>query len=491
MFPESYRSETLVQDSVHGYISFASSSTDRMSDETHSERDLVDSPWLQRLRQIHQLQTAWLVYPTAEHSRFQHVLGTACVASKVWSVWRESFYRVFDEHPELLEEGEGEESRRPVPSRSCVESLLRAAGLLHDVGHGPFGHFFDDNFLNRFSTRTGERLTHETLGAEIIRTRLAEIISGIRRSPSGPFAPGERLDPEDVAFLIVRPQQGVADRRKPLWLRMLRSLFSGLYTVDNIDFIMRDAYASGYSSKPFDLERLLHYSFFTPKGLTIHKKGAPTLVRFLNARAELFQSVYYHRTVRAIDVALADLFKKSADLLYPYGNPLDSLDEYLHFTDWSLISDVALWDRSTYLQKREFASEWQDLILRRIRWHMLAEKTIVFKEGDREDASIFASPELFEAAVRAKLPESVRALPLRFDVARHSRRPESAIARNFLYDPELNEVVSLLNDPEFKQTAKSFRICRVYGLSSEGKEEVVDALNKLTSDRGSDDLTNV
>lgn len=491
MFQSSYQSETLVQDSVHGYISLASPSDDRASDETSSERDLIDSVWLQRLRQIHQLQTAWFVYPTAEHSRFQHVLGTACTASKAWNAWRDGFYRVFESEPKLLEDGVGDDAKRPVPSPNCVESLLRVAGLLHDVGHGPFGHFFDDNFLSRFETSDGRVLTHETLGAEIVRKRLADLISGIRRSPSGVFAPGEKLDPDDVAFLIVRPRNDAADKRKPLWLRMLRTLFSGLYTVDNIDFIMRDAYVTGFAAKPFDLERLLHYSFFTSKGLTIHKKGAATLVRFLNARAELFQSVYYHRTVRAIDVALADLFAKSADLLYPYGNPVDSLDEYLRFTDWSLIADVSSWDRSPYLNKKQLADEWKDFVSRKIRWRMLAEKTIVFEEGDREDSSIFASPQLFEAAIRTKLPYAVKNLPLRFDVARHTRRPDGALLRNFLYDPELDSVVSLLNDPELRQMPKSFRICRVYGLSCEGKEEVVDAFNQLTSSKGPDDLTNV
>ncbi len=490
MFEESYKSETLVQDSVHGYISITSPTADRQPGETAYERDLVDSPWLQRLRQIHQLQTAWFVYPTAEHSRFQHVLGTACAASRVWNEWQDGFYRVFQERPDLLR-GESEDSRRPVPSRYCVESLLRVAGLLHDVGHGPFGHFFDDHFNYRFKTPTGERLTHETLGAEIVRRRLADIISGIRRSPSGVFAQGEKLDPEDVVFLIVRPQGGAADERKPYWLRMLRSLFSGLYTVDNIDFVLRDAYASGFSSKPFDLERLLHYSFFSPSGLTIHKKGAPTLQRFLNARAELFQSVYFHRTVRAIDVELADLFKESADLLYPYGNPIDSLDEYLRFTDWSLITDVGSWDRSDDPKKRAAAPKWRALLDRRISWRMIAEKTVLVREGDKEEASIFADPEFFETALRKRLPDGLRELPLRFDIARHAIRPDAASTRNFLYDPETCSVMKLTEDPGFKASPKAFRICRVYGLSADGRAEIIEAFNKLTSSAGPDDLTNV
>lgn len=487
---ERFQSETLVHDSIHGYISIASPSRTPAKGETAFERDLVDSPWVQRLRQIHQLQTAWYVYPTAEHSRFQHVLGTMRLASRVWSAWSESFYRVFEENPSLLESGEGEDARRPVPSRSCVEGLLRVAGLLHDVGHGPFGHFFDDNYLSRFKTPTGERLTHETLGAEIIRSRLSDVISGIRRSPSGVFEEGESISPDDVAFLIVRPRAEEEIERRPAWLRMLRILFSGLYTIDNMDFVLRDAYAAGVSVKPYDLERLIHYSFFTERGLTLHSKGVGSLVNFIEARSGLFRSVYYHRTVRAIDVELADLFREGADLLYPYGNPLDSLDDYLRFTDWSLLSDVRSWDRSSDPRKRALAEPWRDLLERRIRQRLIAEKTFVFKEGESEGSSVFSSPRLFEAAIREKLPEALQETPLRFDVARASYRPESSSSRNYLYLPETDEVVPLLQDPMLRQTPKSMRICRVYGQSRRGRDEIVAAFNELATD-AIDDLTNV
>ena len=91
-----------------------------------SEQELIDHPWVQRLRQIHQLQTAWWVFPSAEHMRFQHVLGVMHLGSVTVNAWYDSLV----------------DSCGNVPSRACVESMVRIAGLLHDVGHGPFSHLF-------------------------------------------------------------------------------------------------------------------------------------------------------------------------------------------------------------------------------------------------------------------------------------------------------------------------------------------------------------
>ncbi|MBV9121891.1 MAG: HD domain-containing protein, partial [Planctomycetes bacterium] len=292
--PDRYEREGLISDPLHGYITFSAA---RSSGET-AEQDLIDHPWVQRLRRIHQLQSVWWVYPSAEHTRFQHVLGSMHLAGRV----------ALHLYPSLAEAC----GQDQVPSRAYVVSLVRVAALLHDVGHGPYGHFFDDHFLDQF------QITHEDLGQRILQDHLGDLIRGIRANPHGQLASQEKLEPQQVAFLIKRPSTGGAS--VPLWLRLLRALFSGIYTVDNMDFVLRDSYMSGHGTRSFDLDRLLHYTFFTPYGLTLHAKGMDALIHFVEARSELFRSLYFHRTVRALDLSLAEIFGPTMDLLFP-GNP--------------------------------------------------------------------------------------------------------------------------------------------------------------------------
>ncbi|MDR0521036.1 MAG: HD domain-containing protein [Planctomycetaceae bacterium] len=484
-----FSGENLSQDPVHGYIPFssagggfaASACPPAFSGEVF-ERDIIDSPWVQRLRQIHQLQTAWLVYPSAEHTRFQHSLGAMHLASKMLQQLYPSLADVCAEQGETL------------PGKPYLESLVRMAALLHDIGHGPFGHFFDARYLSQFSIN-GLPLNHERLGAEIIRRELAPLLGRIRRNPNGILAETETLDPEQICFLIVRPakkEEGKTENGK-LWLKLLRSLFSGLYTADNMDFVLRDAFMTGYSTKAFDLDRLLHYSFFTKHGLTIHQRGFAALTRFLSVRAELFRSVYFHRTVRAMDIALGALFAESKDLFFP-GNPLEHLAEYRHFTEWSLLVDVSRWDISPSARKRDLAPAWHDFLQRKIPLHPAAETTAVFNAGDREQTSVFADEDSFRRAIAAHLPESMRSVPFEVDIARHLHRPDAhrpAAWQNFLYEP-VTEKIRLLEEEElFRHIPQSYRICRIYTQYAEQIAPLAAALDALTHTGSEDDETNM
>jgi len=461
-----YHLENLSQDPVHGYIAFTAGS----GCEEVFEQALINHPWVQRLRGIHQLQTAWWVFPTAEHTRFQHVLGVMHMASQAVASLYESLEAVCP----------------GVPSRGYVESLLRLAGLLHDVGHGPFGHFFDEYYLQQYG------LTHELLGAAIIEGPLAPLLERVRRNPNSSLLASETIDPAQISWLIRRPTDA-SDEGQPRWLWMLRTLLSGIYTIDNMDFVLRDSYMSGYSFRPYDLDRLLRYSFFTESGLTIHDRGMDALIRFMSARMELFRSVYFHRTVRAIDLTLVDLFRNSKAHLFP-GNPLDNLEAYLRFTETSLLVDVSRWSLSDDPERKQLGEEWQRLLCREIPWSMVCQRNLVFGETDAESSSIFSDAELVETKLRQKLGENWADVELRVDIARGVYRPHThgpAAGQNFLFDSSLNQVRPLQANELFGSLPVSYRICRIYSKSDDVSLEVTRALDALLGGHGGDDLTNM
>ncbi|MEE3370413.1 MAG: HD domain-containing protein [Planctomycetota bacterium] len=460
--------DSLTHDAIHGYLPFTAAAEG--SGEI-AERDLVDHPWVQRLRHIRQLQTAWWVFPTAEHTRFQHVLGAMHLAGRAAEALYPSLRTVYPD----------------TPSCAYVTSLLRMAALLHDVGHGPFGHFFDEHFLREYN------LTHETLGAQIIVDELGDLLRSLRRNPHGTLEDGETLEPSQIAWLIQRPASATEPTDWPGWLSHLRALLSGIYTVDNMDFVLRDAYMSGYNQRSVDVDRLLHYSFFTDAGLTIHDRGLDTLVRFMGVRAELFRTIYFHRTVRAIDLTLKDLFEESREHLFP-GDPREHLDEYQAFTEASLFTDVKRWMSDSNPAKQRLGTRWNRLLAREITWRMASQVNLVFGESDHESASIFSDSDLVERKMRQRLEASSSEIPLRIDIARHIHRPHTrgpVSGQNFLYDSSQDQVRPLAAHELFSRMPISYRICRAYVQDAAHVKPVSVALESLLKGPGSDDLTNM
>lgn len=389
-----YQGKALIADPVYNYIWFTVPAPDSPSEKT--EKDLIDSPWMQRLRRIYQLQSARWVFPAAEHTRFQHVLGTMHRAGE------------FGRHlyPSL------EETCPDVPSINCVEELLRVAGLLHDVGHGPYGHFFDDHFLSQYG------LTHEMLGQAIIEKELGSIIQNIKRSPTGDFAEGEGIDPRKVAFLIRKPQG--TDAKEPRWLHLLRQLFSGVYTVDNMDYVRRDAYMSGFSMDIVDIDRLCFYSFITDEGLTLHQAGTSALSRFLQARMNLYSNVYYHRTTRALDLHLQEIFMDTMNMLFPH-NPLDDLERYRELDEWSLYHETRKWASSRDRSQKRLGKEWNKLYTRRVKWKMSFFADLSVEQLQR--GAEFPGARDYERKIRERLPASLRKIRFRVDLATQDPRP--------------------------------------------------------------------
>lgn len=461
-----YKGMALIADPIYHYASFTVPTPDFPMERT--EKELIDSPWVQRLRRIFQLQSARWVYPAAEHTRFQHSLGTMHMAGE------------FGRHlyPSLRE------VCKDVPSLSHVEELLRIAGLLHDVGHGPYGHFFDDNFLNDY------HLTHEVLGQQIITKKLGKIISHIVRSPSGAFASGERLDPKQVAFLIKLPTERSV--KQPRWLQLLRQLFSGIYTVDNLDYVQRDAYTTGFSVDIVDIARLRFYSFFTGEGLTLHQAGISTLSRFLNARLNLYTNVYFHRTTRALDLHLQEIFRDTMNIIFPY-NPVEALDAYLGLDEWQLFQEVQGWQRDKDGKKRKLGQEWAKLHNREVKWKMSF--TTEFSIDQIPRGVSFARSNDYEDRIRSYLPSQLKRLPFRVDMATQDPRPLNPMAETEKRINIFNPVTGLTSPEPLRDIYRFIpaRVVhfRVFSLSHDYDEELTIAAEKTLSTFGEDGKTNL
>lgn len=438
---EFYDGTALLGDPIHGYISFT---TPKSSLAEKTEKDLIDTPWMQRLRRIYQLQSARWVYPSAEHSRFQHSLGAMHLAGR--------FARHL--YPSL------KAAVSDCPSANYIEELMRVAALLHDVGHGPFGHFFDENFLEQFE------LTHEKIGQHIIRTDLAEIIRAIRRSPNGDFGKKERLDPDQIAFLIGKG--ATAQARYPRWLLFLQPLLSGIYTVDNMDYVLRDAYMCGVAVGPVDIDRLMYYTFFTDKGLTLHKSGLTALNMFLNARLYMYTNVYYHRTTRAIDQHLKELFKDTMAALHPY-NPVENLSAYLELTDWSLLEAVRQWAHETDTATAKLGQEWATILARDVKWKMAYDVTLSMRHFEKGKTLIDA-PEL-EKRIRKSLPLKLKDLRFCVDMASQDPRPINPLMMGerqiYVFNPSTRKVEKEPLKDFFDYIPARVVQCRVFTLNHE------------------------
>jgi len=451
---EFYDGMALLGDPVHGYISFT---IPRVADEK-TEKDLIDSAWMQRLRQIYQLQSARWVYPSAEHSRFQHSLGAMHLAGR--------FARHL--YPSL------KAAVPDCPSANYIEELLRVTALLHDVGHGPFGHFFDDNYLVQFG------LSHEKLGQFIIQHELAEIIGAIHRSPGGEFAKKERLDPDHVAFLIGKGPQPSSTTKKLPWLVFLQPLLSGIYTVDNLDYVMRDAYMCGVAIGVIDIDRLMYYTFFTDKGLTLHKSGLSALNMFLNARLYMYTNVYYHRTTRAIDEHLKELFKETMAALFPY-NPVENLNEYLELTDWSLLEAVRKWGKNEDSALAAIGQEWAAILSREVKWKMAYDVTLSMKTFEK-GRTLIDAPELVRR-IRKNLSPKLKDLQFRVDMASQDPRPVNPLMMGerqiHVFNPSTRKVEKEPLKDFFDYIPARVVQCRVFTLNHDHDEELSEIVEKV------------
>ncbi len=249
--------------------------------------------------------------------------------------------------------------------------------------------------------RKAKRLTHEDLSGRIIEDELGPLIRGLRRAPGSvperdALSTDEVIDPRWVAYLISKP--AIVDATMPQWLRWLQPLLSGVFTVDNLDYVRRDAYLTGVSVGPIDVERLRRYTFISSRGLTLYEPGLGALEIFLTARRFMYQQVYFHRTVRAIDLDLAAVFGPSVRALVGDASPAENLPVFADLDEYALLHQAARWARGESIASTPgpgdgtvtsaIADAWRAILLRQPTWRAEAEIRAEFEADARPDGLI-------------------------------------------------------------------------------------------------------
>ena len=228
--------------------------------------DLINTKEFQRLRRIKQLGLLFIVYPTAEHSRFSHSIGTFEVARKMLSFFLDSEYISKDEYDE-----------RYIP--------LLASALLHDIGHGPFSHVFE-LFINK---------PHEEITKEIILgdTEVNQVLRNYN----------PRL-PEEISkiFSYSYPK------------KYINNIISGQLDADRLDYITRDSYQTGVGFGTIDINRIISIIILKNDQLGIIEKGIGTVENYLLARHQMFWEVYLHKTGLILVELLKSCINRIKDL---------------------------------------------------------------------------------------------------------------------------------------------------------------------------------
>ena len=250
-----------IRDPIHGFIR-----TDPL------EAALVASRPMQRLRYVHQLGLTSLVFPGAEHSRFSHALGAMELAGRVYDA--------------LAAKGDG---LLPVPRASHPRRLVRAAALLHDVGHAPFSHSAEELFEGG--------LDHEAMGRRILG--LPEMAALFAAHGDGP---GGAVEPEEVVALLAGGEGEVG--------RLLAQIVSGELDVDKMDYLLRDSLYCGVRYGSYDLDRLLDTLMPLPDpesggwGIGVEEGGVHAAEALVMARYYMFTQVYFNPTGKALELHL-------------------------------------------------------------------------------------------------------------------------------------------------------------------------------------------
>ncbi|MGX1023762.1 HD domain-containing protein [Psychroflexus sp. MBR-150] len=262
----------IINDPIYGFITIPSELI----------FDLIEHPYFQRLRRISQMGLSHLVYPGAQHTRFQHALGCLYLMQKAIQTLKFKGIKITKDE----------------------EEATLIAILLHDIGHGPFSHALENSLI--------EGLSHENLSLEFMET-LNQDFNG-------------KLD------LAIKIFKGNYDKE------FLTQLVAGQLDIDRLDYLKRDSFYTGVAEGNINSDRLITMINVRDNQLMIEEKGIYSVEKFLLARRLMYWQVYLHKTSLGAELILIKILQRAKELIQK-GNELQSNSSLSYFLNHNILYD--------------------------------------------------------------------------------------------------------------------------------------------------------
>lgn len=290
---------------------------------------IIDTPEFQRLRRIKQLSVANIIFPSAEHTRFSHSIGCFYVMKQIIAHFEAIFKKMGID----------------IPEQSKNIALL--AALLHDIGHGPFSHAFED-----IHPRGAERVSHEEWTSRIITCSSGTIYNQIENT----FGKGTA---KQVSELIEKQRKVKSSEENYVinnidLFSVLSSLISSQLDADRLDYLVRDAYSCGVSFGKIDIQRIISALSLTVYDnqyyVCVPEKYLDDIEAYLMARYHMQSVVYYHDMKVQMEEIIHKIFSRAQKLyeekrLLFCPPALDTLfsSERLQVKDYIRVDDSTFW----------------------------------------------------------------------------------------------------------------------------------------------------
>jgi HD superfamily phosphohydrolase len=405
-----------VYDPIHGFIKF-----------DDYEKTIIDTFAFQRLHNIHQLGGAYLVFPGATHSRFEHSLGVMELASRLYDKLCSSV------RPDLF---------HFLPRKHSTEyiywrKILRFAALCHDLGHLSFSHVAEKEIL-------GEN-GHEKWTLKIMKSNfLKPVFEKIQEKLLMPISDSKKDIVEDIVKIsigekILKEIDPNKDYKFNSWERILSEIIIGdFFGSDRIDYLLRDSKFTGVNYGLFDYLQLIEMLKILPKDdsdnenleLGIDENGIESCEALIVARQFMYRRVYKSPSVLSYNFHLKNFIKK----FYEENNVLANIDKYLMTSDVNILVELGIAAKNT---KHFSHEEAKKIMYRKGRF-----KTIVLSLDVLEkDLIQFKSKnKIPDEKIKWEMAETQEKIDLSFPVAKHqftilkAKECSKLLSLDFLYN---------------------------------------------------------